>query len=96
MDRNETVRISRLANFGGLTESDANIILMSYCLEHDKPYYETSMFVMKALSDVNLLRHCFNIALEYYERKFTICKLWSSPSSNPLNIQGQRKLLQIF
>ena len=25
MDRNETVRISRLAAFGGLTESDANI-----------------------------------------------------------------------
>lgn len=24
MDRNETVRISRLAAFGGLTESDAN------------------------------------------------------------------------
>lgn len=96
MDRNETVRISRLANFGGLTESDASILLMSYCLEHEKPYYETTMFVMKVLSDADLLRHCFNIALEYYERKFTIFKLWSSPDSNPLNSQGQRKLLQIF
>lgn len=96
MDRDETVRISRLANFGGLTESDASILLMSYCLEHEKPYYETNMFVIKVLSDENLLRHCFNTALEYYERKFTVFKLWSSPDSNPLNNQGLRKLLQIF
>lgn len=26
MDRNETVRISKLAAFGGLTESDASIV----------------------------------------------------------------------
>lgn len=59
MDRNETVRISRLAAFSGLTESDASI------------------------------------ALSFYERKFTVYKLWSAP--NPLNKMGQeRKLLQIF
>lgn len=34
MDRDETVRISRLAVFGGLTESDANMVLMQYCIEH--------------------------------------------------------------
>lgn len=96
MDRDETVRISRLANFGGLTESDVNIVLMNYCLEHGKPYYETSLLIIKVLSDSSLLRHYFGTALEYYERKFTICKLWSSPDSNPLNPQGQRKLLQIF
>ena len=27
MDRNETVRISRLAAFGGLTETDVNMVL---------------------------------------------------------------------
>lgn len=46
MDRNETVRISRLAAFGGLTESDASIVLMQYCMEHGKPYNETAMFVI--------------------------------------------------
>ena len=30
--------------------------------------------------------------LEYFERKFVICKLWSAPINNA----GQRKLLQIF
>lgn len=49
MDRNETVRISRLAAFGGLTESDASIVLMQYCMEHGKPYNETAMFVINVL-----------------------------------------------
>lgn len=95
MDRNETVRISRLAAFGGLTESDANIVLMQYCIEHGKPYHETTMFVMNVLTNKILLEYCLSIALSFYERKFTVCKLWSVP--NPLNIMGQeRKLLQIF
>lgn len=95
MDRDETVRISRLAAFGGLTESDASIVLMQYCIEHGKPYYETTIFVTNVLRDRQLLTHCFNIALSFYERKFTVYKLWSAP--NPLNNQGQeRTLLQIF
>lgn len=95
MDRNETVRISRLAAFGGLTKTDANMVLMQYCIEHGKPYYETAMFVYNVLSNRQLLAYCFDIALSFYERKFTIYKLWSAP--NPLNNQGQeRKLLQIF
>lgn len=95
MDRNETVRISRLAAFGGLTESGANMVLMQYCIEHGKPYYETAMFVYNVLRNKQLLAYCFNIALGFYERKFTIYKLWSAP--NPLNNQGQeRRLLQIF
>lgn len=36
MDRNETVRISRLAAFGGLTESDASIVLMQYCMGQER------------------------------------------------------------
>lgn len=95
MDRNETVRISRLAAFGGLTENDANIVLVQYCVEHGKPYHEATMFVHNILKSRQLLTYCFDVALSFYERKFTVCKLWSAP--NPLNNQGQeRKLLQIF
>lgn len=93
MDRDEAVRISRLAIFGGLTNSDAGVLLTQYCIEHDKPYYETSMFVTAALGS-QLLPHYFNIALGFYERKFTIHKLWSAP--NPLNTKGERQLLLIF
>lgn len=95
MDRDETVRISRLAAFGGLTESDASVVLMQYCIEHGKPYYETTIFVTNVLRNRQLLTYCFNIALSFYERKFTVYKLWSAP--NPLNNQEQeRTLLQIF
>lgn len=45
MGRDEVVRISRLVAFGGLTEMDVNILLMNYCLEHNKPYYETTVFI---------------------------------------------------
>lgn len=94
MDRNETVRISRLAAFGGLTEIDVNMVLMQYCIEQGKPYYETTLFVTHVLRDRQLW-YCFNFALSFYEKKFTIYKLWSAP--NPSNIMGQeRKLLQIF
>lgn len=95
MDRNETVRISRLAAFGGLTETDVNMVLMQYCIEQGKPYYETALFVTHILRNRQLMSYCFNFALSFYERKFTIYKLWSAP--NLLNIQGQeRTLLQIF
>ena len=95
MDRNETVRISRLAAFGGLTETDVNMVLMQYCIEQGKPYYETALFVAHVLIDKRLMAYCFNFALSFYEGKFTVCKLWSAP--NPLNNTGQeRKLLQIF
>lgn len=95
MDRNETVRISRLAAFGGLTERDSNMVLMQYCMEHEKSCYDSAMFVMNVLKSKQLLAHCLNIVLSFYERKFTVYKLWSAP--NPLNKMGQeRKLLQIF
>ena len=86
MDRNETVRISRLAAFGGLTERDANMVLMQYCMEHEKSCYDSAMFVMNVLKSKQLLAHCLNIALSFYEKKFTVYKLWSAP--NPLNKMG--------
>lgn len=96
MDRNETVRISRLAAFGGLTSTDVSVLLIQYCVaEHNKPYEDTIRFVTALLSRPIELKFYVKAALEYYERKFTVYKLWSA--SNPLNNMGQeRKLLQIF
>lgn len=86
MDRNEVVRISRLVAFGGLTETEVNILLMQYCLEHNKPYYETAMFVTLLLKSENIMPF-FMEALEYYEKKYTINKLQSKP-----NEIGQRQI----
>ena len=87
MDRNEVVRISRLVAFGGLTEMDVNILLMNYCLEHDKPYYETTVFITFLLKN-GMFEPFFMEALGYYERKYTINKLQSKP-----NEIGQRQII---
>lgn len=95
MNREEAIRLSKLASSGELTASDISALLVQYCVtEHNKPYNDTIMFVTTLLSKPIELGFCVEIALKYYERKFTVFKLWSAP--NPLNNMGQRKLLQIF
>ena len=89
MNRNEVVRISRLVAFGGLTEIDINILLMNYCLEHGKPYYETTVFITILLKQ-GIFDLFFIEALGYYERKYTINKLQSKP-----NEIGQRQIIFI-
>lgn len=89
MDRDEVVRISRLVAFGGLTEIDINILLMNYCLEHGKPYYETTVFITILLKQ-GIFEPFFIEALGYYERKYTINKLQSKP-----NEIGQRQIIFI-
>lgn len=87
MGRDEVVRISRLVAFGGLTEMDVNILLMNYCLEHDKPYYETTVFITFLLKN-GMFEPFFMEALGYYEKKYTINKLQSKP-----NEIGQRQII---
>lgn len=89
MSRDEVVRISRLVAFGGLTEMDVNILLMNYCLEHDKPHYETTVFITFLLKN-GMFEPFFMEALGYYERKYTINKLQSKP-----NEIGQRQIIFI-
>lgn len=89
MDRDEVVRISRLVAFGGLTEIDINSLLMNYCLEHGKPYYETTVFITILLKQ-GIFEPFFIEALGYYERKYTINKLQSKP-----NKIGQRQIIFI-
>lgn len=89
MGRDEVVRISRLVAFGELTEMDINILLMNYCLEHGKPYYETTVFITILLKQ-GIFEPFFIEALEYYEKKYTINKLQSKP-----NEIGQRQIIYI-
>lgn len=89
MSRDEVVRISRLVAFGGLTEMDVNILLMNYCSEHNKPHYETTVFITILLKQ-GIFEPFFIEALEYYEKKYTINKLQSKP-----NNMGQRQIIFI-
>ena len=52
MDRNETVRILRLAAFGGLTETEVNMVLMEYCIEQGKTLPSLTLEEFRAASPV--------------------------------------------
>lgn len=94
MDRNETIRIAKLVAFGGLTESDASILLIQFCKENGKTSIEAVDFVTSILRNKELLLYCINVALDFYERKFTVCKLWGP--INLYSIGQKRNLLLIF
>lgn len=72
-----------------------NKVLWEYCTEHNKKPEDIQKFLTYIFSTMSWLPF-FEEALAYYERKFAIHKLWSSPDFNLLNNQGQRKLLLIF
>lgn len=92
MVREEVVRISRLAAFGGLTDVDVTLILMNYCLEHGKDAFKTQLFITYLLR-TPLAMNYFKEALEFWEKKFTINKLYSKPQIG--EVEGSRKILLI-
>lgn len=98
MDRDETVRLLRLSANDGMDRIsivEALKVITDYCLEKGKRDGDIARLRGYLVRDIALLTLCTTQALEYFERKFTIYRLWSVP--NPLNNQGQeRKLLLIF
>lgn len=95
MDREETLRLSRLAAFGRLSLADILRVITAYCFEKGKKGSDIAMLREYLVKDVFVLNSCMIQSLEYFEKKFTICKIWSAP--NPLNNQGQeRKVILIF
>ena len=92
MVREEVVRISRLAVFGGLTNVDVTLVLMNYCLEHGKDAYKTQLFITYLLRTPFVMSY-FKIALEFWEKKFTINKLYSKPQIG--EVEDSRKILLI-
>lgn len=94
MDRNETVELSRLAAFGRMPIHKALKVITDYCLEKGKSERDIAVFRGYLATNPPMLAFCLNHALEYFEKKFVIYKLWSAP--NLLNNMGQRKLLQIY
>lgn len=101
MDRETILRILRKHSFGVQTMDMGNIIevVTSFIIDKGKTEKEARDFVSSVLSHPiecgTLLIECYNIAMQYYEREFSICKLYSTP--NPLNQRGkERTLLLIF
>lgn len=92
MVREEVVRISRLAAFGGLTDVDVTSVLMSYCLEHGKDASKTQVFITYILRTPFIMNYFWE-ALEFWEKKFTINRLYSKPQ---IGAGSSRKILLIY
>lgn len=89
MNREHIVRIYKLIIFGGLTEDDITLVLLNYCLEHNKPQYESMLFITILLKQ-RIFEPFLKEALEYYRSKYSIIKLQSVP------INGHRNTINIY
>ena len=94
MTREDVIRLSYAASNGNLTSSEASVLLLSYCLENEKPYMESTMFVIGLGNMLELLAYCISYALEWYERKYAINKLYSAP--NPMALGNGRRIILIY
>lgn len=94
MSREEIIRLSYAANNDSLTSSDISILLMNYCMENGKPYMESTMFVISLGKVPELLAYCISYTLKWYERKYAINKLYSTP--NPMALGDGRRIILIY
>lgn len=65
-------------------------IISSYCEEKGKSGDSISKLLTALQANMALLEQCFITALEYFERKFTICKLYKVIEPN------QKQILNIY
>lgn len=94
MSREDVIRLSYAASNGNLNSSDTSVLLLSYCLENGKPYMESAMFVICLGKMPELLAYCISYALGWYERKYTINKLYSAP--DPMALGNGRRIILIY
>lgn len=91
MDRNETIRISRMVNGGSIDTNTICNLIAEYCIAKGKSEEDTNTFINYISGIVGLLPSYITTALSYFEREFLVYKLYSKPDT-----EGKRTLLQIF
>lgn len=97
MDREEVVRIlKKLHDSKRANQRRYYSSINRYCVvEHNKPQEDINKLIYFLLSNSGIiLRFFVEQALEYYERKFNVCKLYGKEinTSHP----EQKELLLIF
>ena len=69
MDRNEIIILTKKFNFGTINLEDMTKIIVEYCIEKGKDKFLSQHFAMVLLKTGTI------IALEYYQKKFSICTI---------------------
>lgn len=99
MNREEAIRLLKLSANSGLTLNDVTKVLMEYCVvEHNKSIEDTNKLIDVLLRTKVFINTYVQEALEYYKRKFTICEVWSAPTTSLKSLfrEQDRKVLLIF
>lgn len=92
MDRDDIVRICRDVEFGTPSLEDVTKLLMTYCIEKGKDP-QISMKFVDLIINTSFSGHCVKEALNHYQSKYGVVRLYSAPNLNGVNT---RKLLSIF
>ena len=96
MDRETILEISKKFYLKGenLTTNEVDSVISSYCIEMGKRYADTQLFLYALYRNPAIMNSCFVEALTYFEKKFTIFKLFSV--ANPMLSNGGRTILLIY
>lgn len=89
-NRDAVLSINRRAVSGGLTEAEVANIISNYCIEQGKEPAGTSRFI-DLIFRLNIFEPYFVESLEYYQKKFNIITIRSSPDS-----LGVAKIIYIY
>lgn len=74
MDRNEILSLTRNTNSGYLDIEDMLRVTVDYCIEKGKDVSMSQQFVTTLLKSGKIMGP-FSTALEYFQKKFSICTL---------------------
>ena len=74
MDRNEILSLTRKINSGYLETEDMLRVTVDYCIEKGKDMLISQQFVTTLLKSGKIMGP-FSTALEYLQKKFSICTL---------------------
>ena len=74
MDRNEILSLTRKINSGYLETEDMLRVTVDYCIEKGKDMLISQQLVTTLLKSGKIMGP-FSTALEYFQKKFSICTL---------------------
>lgn len=75
MDRDKVLRICTQVYTGTTNITDAISIITEYCIENGKSPQDVTKLTSILLNIPPYIHRYLEVALEYYEKKFAICKL---------------------
>ena len=76
MDKEQIVEIlNKIAKRQNITFNETDEVISSYCKEKGKKLADIQMLLTALHMNIGLIPYYFDIAIHYYECKFSICRL---------------------